>query len=770
MATPTDRRDQRSDARSGPRLESLEGRVLLSVAAGQAIAAEPAFDPSRILVHFRDDPAGLNGANVLPGTGIGKAIGLDAHLREVNLGQGVNPQAALAAYQHNPHVEYAELNWAVTPQVVSNDPYYTNGSLWGMYGDQTSPTNVYGSQAGEAWAAGYTGSQDVYVGIIDEGIDYNHPDLDANVWTNPWDPADGIDNDGNGRVDDIHGWDFYSKDNSVYDGTADDHGTHVTGTIAGEGANGTGVAGVNWNVKYISGKFLGPNGGYTSDAISAIDYMTDLKTRHGMNIVALNNSWGGGGFSQGLLDAITRAANANILFIAAAGNGGTDQVGDNNNTTASYPSNYDTTSGAGYDSVIAVAAISSTGGLASFSNYGSTTVDIGAPGVGIYSTLPNNSYGSYSGTSMATPHVTGAAALYAATYAASHAGQMPSAQTIKSALLNSAIPTASLSGKTATGGRLDIYGALQQQQSVAAPDAPFGLTATATSGMPINLAWSQTASSNETGFRIERSAPGQSFAEIATVGSNVTSYTDSSSALQPNTLYTYRVRAYNAGGNSDYSNTASATTPQAVVNGTGTGLTGKYYDYSTSNTSVAPSTSLAFSSLKLTRTDSTINFNWGSGSPKSGKISNDTYAVRWTGQIEPRYTDTYTFTAMSDDGVRLWIDGQLVIDKWIINWGDKVGTVALTAGKHNFQLDYFENTQNALNQLSWQSVSQAKEIVPRSQLYPTTNAPIYAAGATGAAAATLSSAQPASAFSTTPIRPVSLDPNASKDLLGDLLG
>jgi subtilisin family serine protease len=165
---------------------------------------------------------------------------------------------------------------------------------------------------------------------------------------------------------------------------------------------------------------------------------------------ATNNSWGGGGFSQALGDAIGRANNANILFIAAAGNGGNDGVGDNNNSTANYPSNYTNAN------VIAVAAITSSGGLASYSNYGSTTVDIGAPGSGIISTVPSKSlasaYGSYSGTSMATPHVTGGAALYAATHTSANAAD------IKNAILNSAVPTNSLSGKCVTGGRLNVSG------------------------------------------------------------------------------------------------------------------------------------------------------------------------------------------------------------------------------------------------------------------------------------------------------------------------
>ncbi len=299
-------------------------------------------------------------------------------------------------------VEYAEPNWIYTTSAVPNDPLYTNGSLWGMYGDGSTPANQFGSQAAEAWSAGYTGSNDVYVGIIDEGVDFTHPDLDANSWVNPFDPVDGVDNDGNGYVDDTRGWDFDANNNSVFDGTGDDHGTHVAGTIAAEGGNGAGVVGVNWNVKYISAKFLGANGGTTANAIRAVDYITNLKTRHGLNIVATNNSWGGGGFSQGLLDAINRAGAANILFVAAAGNNGV-----NSDLTPNYPASYNASN------VVSVAAISNTGALASFSAYGATTVDIGAPGVSVTSTLPGNTYGAYSGTSMATPHVTGAAALYA---------------------------------------------------------------------------------------------------------------------------------------------------------------------------------------------------------------------------------------------------------------------------------------------------------------------------------------------------------------------
>ncbi len=337
-------------------------------------------------------------------------------------------------------VEFAEPNYMYTKDAISVDPYYTNNSLWGMNG-------TFGCNASTAWAAGHTGSASVYVGVIDEGIQFTHPDLAGQIWTNPFDVADGVDNDGNGYVDDIHGWDFDGNNNSIYDGgnngAVDDHGTHVSGTI-GAKSNSEGVVGVNWNVTIISTKFLGRRGGSLTNAIKALDYLTDIKQRHSLNLVASNNSWGGGAFSQALLDAINRSNAGNILFIAAAGNGGSDGVGDNNDAVASYPSNYDA------PNVIAVAAITSAGAKSSFSNFGATTVDLGAPGSGIWSSTAFSIYESYSGTSMATPHVTGAAALYASTHAGS------SAATIKNAILSTTTPTSSLSGKCVTGGRLNV--------------------------------------------------------------------------------------------------------------------------------------------------------------------------------------------------------------------------------------------------------------------------------------------------------------------------
>jgi serine protease len=424
--------------------------VLAGLKAGKA------HEVGELLVKYRDGSTAVQQSAVRQGLGAQKidtVRGGNAGRGELSLLRlpaGKDIAAAVRALSANPMVEFVEPNWTYQHNAVSNDTYYTNGSLWGMYGDASSPANQYGSQAAEAWAGGHTDCSNVYVGIIDEGIYYSHEDLTNVVWTNPYDPADGVDNDGNGYVDDIRGWDFDGGSNNINSGGAtDDHGTHVSGTIAGVGGNGKGVAGACWSgVKLISAKFLGRRGGTTANAIKAVDYITDLKTRHGLNIVATNNSWGGGGFSQGLQDAIGRADTAGILFVAAAGNSATD-----NDATPSYPSNYPNAN------VIAVASITSTGALSSFSQWGATTVDIGAPGSGIYSTVPVASkgsvisgYASYSGTSMATPHVTGAAALYKS----SHPGA--TAVDVKAAILGSAVPTPSLSGKVVTGGRLNASG------------------------------------------------------------------------------------------------------------------------------------------------------------------------------------------------------------------------------------------------------------------------------------------------------------------------
>lgn len=329
--------------------------------------------------------------------------------------QGVKD--TINSLKNNPAVAYAEPDYIITTsETTPNDPGFS--SLYGMK-KIGAPT---------AWDY-HTGTKNVVVGIIDTGIDLDHPDLQNNIWTNPGEIAgNGIDDDNNGYIDDVHGWNFVANNNNPKDDN--DHGTHVAGTIGAVGNNGTGVVGVTWNTQLAALKFLDRRGsGYTSDAVLAINYAAD------MNFDICNNSWGGGGYSQSLHDAI---AAYNGVFTVAAGNSGT-----NNDTNPSYPASYDCSN------IIAVAATDSNDNRPSFSNYGATSVDLGAPGYQIYSTCINR-YTTMSGTSMATPHVSGAVALIK-----SLNPSMTTAQ-IKSCILANVDPVSSLSGITVTGGRLNV--------------------------------------------------------------------------------------------------------------------------------------------------------------------------------------------------------------------------------------------------------------------------------------------------------------------------
>ena len=456
-------------------------RLALEILEDRAVPAVASWVPDEILVSFRPGTA-----DVAKGQARAQAHGdtVETILTPAMVRSGSTPverlkisgmavDQAVAALSKNPNILFAEPNQIYNHSSVSNDPYYTSGNLWGMEGDTSiagGPVNPYGSAANQAWNAGFTGSRAVYVGIIDEGYQYNHTDLYGNAGVNPGEiPSDGIDNDGNGYVDDVYGWDFFHNDNTVYDASENDHGTHVAGTIGATGGNGLGVVGVNWNVSLLSAKFLGPSGGTTANAIKAVDYFTNLKLAQRLNIVATNNSWGGGAYSQALQEAIIRAAKADILFVTAAGN-----FTNNNDVTPTYPANYSSLVGtpsespATYDNVISVAAITSTGDLASFSNYGLGSVDLAAPGSSIYSSIPVNSYAILSGTSMAAPHVTGTAALYAAAY------PYATAEQIRDAILLGTTATPSLAGKMTTGGRLNTWAALQVPPEAIRPRIAIG--------------------------------------------------------------------------------------------------------------------------------------------------------------------------------------------------------------------------------------------------------------------------------------------------------
>ncbi|WP_338366968.1 S8 family serine peptidase [uncultured Pseudoalteromonas sp.] len=353
---------------------------------------------------------------------------------------GMSTKEAIARLKSHQAIEYVEPDYQVSIASTPDDPRFDE--LWGLNNEgQTGGTADADIDAVEAWDIS-TGSRDVVVGVIDTGIDYNHSDLASNMWVNSSEiPGDGIDNDGNGFVDDVHGINAITNSGDPMDDEG--HGTHVSGTIGASGNNATGVVGVNHEVSLVGCKFLDAAGnGSTSDAIKCIDYMVGLKNA-GVNLRVLNNSWGGGGYSQALADAIASSEAADLLFVAAAGNDTID-----NDVNPHYPSNYENAS------VLSVASTDQTDNISWFSHYGLTSVDMGAPGSAILSTTPGESYASYSGTSMATPHVAGAAALVLSI------NPELNTQELKELLMSSGDANAALQGVTVAGTRLNVNQAL----------------------------------------------------------------------------------------------------------------------------------------------------------------------------------------------------------------------------------------------------------------------------------------------------------------------
>ncbi|TRY32338.1 S8 family serine peptidase [Aliiglaciecola sp. M165] len=360
----------------------------------------------------------------------------------VSLPEGTDVISVQQKLLQHREIRVAEPNIIYYTQIIPDDPDFT--SLWGLNNTgQNGGLADVDVNAPEAWERS-TGSSNVIVAVIDTGVDYTHPDLVDNMWVNPNEVAgNGIDDDSNGYIDDIYGIDTVNDDTDPMDDHY--HGTHVAGTIGARGNNADGVVGVNWDISIIACKFLNSGGsGSLSDAVECLDYLHDLKTNHNVDIVLSNNSWGGGGFSTALETAIALQNDADIIFVAAAGNSS-----NNNDISPSYPASYEG------DNIVSVAAIDRSGNLANFSNYGATSVDIGAAGVDVYSTLPGNTYGSLSGTSMASPHVAGVLALIKADQA-----QLSMTQLITK-LYEDAEPLASLNGLTLTGdqAKLDLIGA-----------------------------------------------------------------------------------------------------------------------------------------------------------------------------------------------------------------------------------------------------------------------------------------------------------------------
>jgi len=413
--------------------------LILSLAT-VAYAEDATYVPGEILVGVKDGvaPDAIQAINAQLGAEIIYEYRI-INAYQLRIPQGLDVPAAIDFYNNQPEVEYADPNYIVYADVIPNDPRFNN--LWGLHNTgQTGGTPDADIDAPEAWDT-TTGSEEIVVASIDTGVDYNHEDLAANMWMNPGEiPGNGVDDDGNGFVDDVYGWDFVNNDNSPMDDNG--HGTHTSGTIGAVGNNKIGVVGVCWNVRIMALKFLSAGGsGSTANAIKCIEYATMMGAR------LSNNSWGGGGKSIPLAIAIWKGP----LFVAAAGGDG-----GNNDVTPHYPSSYR------LRNIISVAAADHNDMLSPFSNYGKRSVDLGAPGVNILSTLPGNDYNYYSGTSMAAPYVAGVAALVMGVSSLSDIE-------VKRCILKSVDKVPDLTGKVLTGGRLNADKAVNCAIPVAPP-------------------------------------------------------------------------------------------------------------------------------------------------------------------------------------------------------------------------------------------------------------------------------------------------------------
>ncbi len=364
----------------------------------------------------------------------------------------VSAEEAVQRAKEDPRVEFAEPDYFVyASDTVPNDPRFND--LWGMYSAGCSQCaadqQTLSIDATRAWDI-TTGSDDIVVAVLDTGVQLQHEDLKANAWVNP---SPGI--LGPPFVDDVNGWNFYDDNNQTFkpgsSSTSEDyHGTHVAGSIGAVGNNGLGVAGVAWHVKLMALKFLGglQGKGSTSNAVRGIQYAIDMRNR-GVNVRVINASWGGGSDSQALRQAIAAANDAGILFVAAAGNGGTN-IDDNPDFPAAYAKDL--------PNALSVAALDNQiqpGFLASFSNYGHASVSVAAPGTNIWSTYTEPPYYRVlQGTSMSTPYVSGIAVLLWA-----HEPSLTPAQ-VKQRIIDTSEPSTSLVSKLARSGRANAYDAL----------------------------------------------------------------------------------------------------------------------------------------------------------------------------------------------------------------------------------------------------------------------------------------------------------------------
>ncbi|HKG58263.1 MAG TPA: S8 family serine peptidase [Pyrinomonadaceae bacterium] len=470
---------------------------------------EQMYVPGEILVRYRTEPmARSKGASMRIAAHDGRLFSVDLKrtpgsdlLPGLRLAR-VAPEEtldALAALRQQPDVVDAEPNYIMKADVTPNDPRFVSN-------EQYAPALIGAPQAWDT-RTGSTGPGRVVIGVIDQGIDFNHPDLNANIWINPGEIAgNGIDDDANGFTDDVRGFNFVNNNGSTFSGSsAEDHATHVAGIAGAVGNNGVGIAGVNWSVGLMSLRFLDQNGfGNTSHAIDAIQYARTMRNlwvstggMKGANIRVLNASFGGALFSQQFVDAINQADTAGLLFVAAAGNVDNGTIEPNNDLVPHFPSNFDA------PNIISVAASNSSDGLTSFSHFGPTSVDIAAPGNSIISTTPNNNYQFFSGTSMAAPQVSGAAALLWA--------QNPNltVQQVKNLLMADGNVIAGFADKILSQRRLNIGASMQGLISgdVTPPGTAGSFHINSQNGRTVNVGWTASgddgASGNASLYRID---------------------------------------------------------------------------------------------------------------------------------------------------------------------------------------------------------------------------------------------------------------------------